>query len=335
VDEIAHRQGLGFSRCAGFRAVCCVFHQHQGLMQRLQQLFELLRWANELRAGTGRCRAFDVAHRPCGAVQASPAGAAGRRVRIGWRWLRRGGNLANGDDGDGRIHTRECAAPRPWLALGAGQSRVFTQVLPLMSSAALFAALCTAQASAAASATPARRERLLDGWAGTDAAWAARTAQLLLAQDGSATLLCETVAGGPVSLVLHEQRELAAAQAPALVRQLLPGQHFIQRRVSLEAHGQVMMDNLSWLAPQALPADIRAELAQGRSPIGHLLARMWIRRVSLPAAQALWPLLWAQTGLPDPAATRSYAIHTPEGGAAMCITECFRRGMLMTLPPQY
>lgn len=181
-----------------------------------------------------------------------------------------------------------------------------------------------------------RRERLLAGWVGADACWAARTAALLLAQDGSATRLCELVAGGPVELVVHHQRELAEAEVPAAVREQLPHGPLIERLVSLQAHGQVMMDNLSWLAPQALPPDIRAELAEGRAPIGHLLARMWIRRVAVAQPQPLWPPLWAHIGLPDPQATRSYAIHTHDGGAAMLITECFRRGMLMTLPdPQY
>ena len=181
-----------------------------------------------------------------------------------------------------------------------------------------------------------RRERLLDGWVGADAAWAARTAALLLAQDGSATRLCELVAGGPVELVVHAQRELAEAEVPAAVRAQLPHGPLIERLVSLQAHGQVMMDNLSWLAPQALPPDIRQALAQGEAPIGHLLARMWIRRVTVAQPQPLWPPLWQRIGLPDPQATRSYAIHTHDGGAAMLITECFRRGMLMTLPhPQY
>jgi chorismate-pyruvate lyase len=160
-------------------------------------------------------------------------------------------------------------------------------------------------------------------------------AALLLAQDGSATRLCEEVAAGPVGLTVHMQREVSAADAPPLVRAQLPGEVFIERLVSLHAHGQIMMDNLSWLAPAALPPDIQAELAQGRTPIGHLLARMWIRRRTLAAPESLWPALWAHVGLPDPEATRSYAIDVPERGTAMVITECFRRGMLAASPPEY
>jgi chorismate-pyruvate lyase len=179
------------------------------------------------------------------------------------------------------------------------------------------------------------RACLLSDWTSAQLPWARRLAALLLAQDGSATRLCEEVAAGPVGLTVHVQREVPADAAPALVRAQLPGEVFIERLVSLHAHGQIMMDNLSWLAPAALPPDIQAELAQGRTPIGHLLARMWIRRRTLAAPETLWPALWAHVGLPDPEATRSYAIDVPERGAAMVITECFRRGMFAAFPPEY
>lgn len=215
----------------------------------------------------------------------------------------------------------------------------------------------------AAAPTPAlpadlHRQRLLADWPEADRPWATRLAELLRVQDGSATRLCEHVAGGAVGLVVHHQQTVPAEQAPPEVRVHLPGAHYIERLVTLHAHGQVMMDNHSWLAPAALPPDIQAELAAGRTPIGHLLARMWIRRVACPEAQALWPLLWQHVGLPDDAATRSYLIRVPqgadpaadltaqtvdlacvnplEGSAAMLITECFRRGMLMPpAAPQY
>lgn len=179
------------------------------------------------------------------------------------------------------------------------------------------------------------RARLLSDWSESEGPWARRLAGVLLAQDGSATRLCEEAAGGPVGLTVHFQRVVAAEAAPALVRAQLPGAVFIERLVTLHAQGQVMMDNLSWLAPAALPTEIQAELAQGRTPIGHLLARMWIRRRTLAAPEALWPALWSHVGLPDPQATRSYAIDVPEGGTAMVITECFRRGMLTVFPPEY
>ncbi|NDY93776.1 chorismate--pyruvate lyase family protein [Ideonella livida] len=177
---------------------------------------------------------------------------------------------------------------------------------------------------------PLRRQRLLDGW---PAAWlplVRQQAQLHLAQDGSATRLCETVAGGPVTLTVHGQAvvEGAAAQdLPASVRQALPGSAFLQRRVSLSHRGVVMMDNLSWIALATVPDDVAQDLLAGRTPIGHLLARLWIRRQPLPLDPAVSALLWASTGLPDEAATRSYVIHTPDG-PVMHITECFRRGVL-------
>ena len=189
-----------------------------------------------------------------------------------------------------------------------------------------------------------RRARLLADWSAAEAPWAARMAELLLTQDGSATRLCEQVAGGPVGLIVHHQRALTAAEAPPEVRASLPGDGFIERLVTLHAHGEVMMDNLSWLAPEALAPDIRAELAAGRTPIGHLLARMWIRRVAQPTTPALAGRLWQQVGLPDLGATRSYLIavpapqgavdptHAAPGRPAMFITECFRRGLLRPRP---
>lgn len=171
---------------------------------------------------------------------------------------------------------------------------------------------------------PASRHRLLDGVSPQRLPDVQRLRQLLLAQDGSATLLCETLAGGPVALVLHHQ--VVSAEVPALVRQWLPGTKFLERRVSLQAHGQVMMDNLSWIALAALPDEVAEALLAGRQPIGHLLARMWTRRQPVPAAQPLWQRLWDQAGLPDDEAVRSYCVSTPEG-PVMLITECFRQGM--------
>ena len=150
--------------------------------------------------------------------------------------------------------------------------------------------------------------------------------QLLLAQDGSTTRLCETIAGGRVALHLLEQRVVDAV--PAEVRVALPGARFIERITCLAAHGQVMMDNLSYIALDGLPTDVRRDLEAGTMPIGHMLARLWVRRVFLPAGPALQERLWAAAGgLPDPQASRSYCIVTPEG-PRMLITETFRRGML-------
>src|SRR5918994_2041227 len=86
------------------------------------------------------------------------------------------------------------------------------------------------------------------------AAQASSVLQLLLAQDGSTTRLCETIARGPVTLHVVEQRIVDAV--PAEVRVALPGTHFIERITCLAAHGQVMMDNLSYIALEGLPTDV-------------------------------------------------------------------------------
>lgn len=156
----------------------------------------------------------------------------------------------------------------------------------------------------------------------------ARVLQLLLAQDGSTTRLCETVAGGPVALHLLVQRVTTAV--PPAVQAVLPGTHFIERITCLAAHGQVMMDNLAYIALEGLQADVRRDLEAGAMPIGHLLARLWVRRRFLDPQPALLERLWSVAGgLPDAAASRLYCITTPEG-PRMLIAETFRRGMLLT-----
>lgn len=151
--------------------------------------------------------------------------------------------------------------------------------------------------------------------------------QLLLAQDGSTTRLCETVAGGPVALHLFAQRIVETV--PSAVRATLPGERFIERITCLSAHGQVMMDNIAYIALQGLDAEIQRDLEDGALPIGHLLARMWVLREFLTLEPELLQRLWATAGgLPDAAASRMYCITTPEG-PRMLIAETFRRGMLM------
>jgi len=169
-----------------------------------------------------------------------------------------------------------------------------------------------------------QRQRFLDP---SDPPACARVLQLLLAQDGSTTRLCETVAGGPVALHLLEQR--VTASVPPAVRAVLPGGLFIERITCLAAQGRVMMDNLAYIGLDGLPADVRRDLDAGVVPIGHLLPRMWIRRRFLEPVPALYERLWdAAGGLPDAAASRLYCIATPEG-PSMVIAETFRRGMLM------
>jgi len=150
--------------------------------------------------------------------------------------------------------------------------------------------------------------------------------KLLLAQDGSTTRLCETIAAGPVALQVLAQRVVHAA--PGEVHDTLPGASFIERITCLAAHGEVMMDNLSYIALDGLAPDLRRDLEAGAMPIGHLLARLWVRRAFLEAAPMMYERLWGVVGLPDPGASRAYRIVTPEG-ARMLIAETYRRGMLM------
>ncbi|QHI98333.1 DUF98 domain-containing protein [Xylophilus rhododendri] len=157
-----------------------------------------------------------------------------------------------------------------------------------------------------------------------------RYLQLLMVQDGSTTRLCEAVAGRPVDLEVPLQR--ITDEVPGIVRASLPGDRFIERRVCLSAHGQVMMDNLSYIALQGLPDDVRADLEAATIPIGPLLDRMWVRReFDETGAEPLRQRLWEAAGLPDPEATRTLRVHTPQG-PLMLITETWRRGMLMGLP---
>lgn len=174
---------------------------------------------------------------------------------------------------------------------------------------------------------PARRERFTDPAATlADAAYQKRVLKLLLAQDGSTTRLCETVAGGPIEL--HVLSQHVTSDVPAIVRAQLAGEQFIERITFLAAHGEVLMDNLAYIALDGLEPQIDADLRAGKMPIGHLLARLWVRRESIADAPELTRRLWNAVGLPDPAATRAYRIVTPES-ARMLIAETYRRGMMM------
>ncbi|HEY2926242.1 chorismate--pyruvate lyase family protein [Piscinibacter sp.] len=172
-----------------------------------------------------------------------------------------------------------------------------------------------------------RRQAFIDPAASAgDAAHARRTLTLLLAQDGSTTRLCEAVAGAPVEL--HVLHQAVTSELPAAVRALLPGRQFIERITCLAAHGEVMMDNLSYIALDGIEATLRHDLEAGTAPIGHLLARLWVRREPLPVAPPLSERLWGAVGTPDAEATRAYRIVTPDG-PCMVIAETYRRGMLL------
>ncbi|MBC7602035.1 MAG: DUF98 domain-containing protein [Ramlibacter sp.] len=150
--------------------------------------------------------------------------------------------------------------------------------------------------------------------------------QLLLTQDGSTTRLCEAIAQGPVSLHLIEQQIVDVVPDP--VRSQLVGASFIERITCLSAHGKVLMDNLSYIALDGLAADLRRDLEDGVMPFGHMLPRLWSRRTFYETAPMLHARLWDVSGLPDPDASRTYCLSTPEG-PCMVIAETFRRGMLM------
>ncbi len=158
------------------------------------------------------------------------------------------------------------------------------------------------------------------------AAHARSVLRLLLAQDGSTTRLCETIAQGPVTLQLISQQVVETV--PPQVRDSLPGSRFIERVTFLAAQGQVMMDNLSYIAVEGLAPQVRSGLEDGTTPIGHLLAQMWVRRSFFRPAPGLCEQLWSEVGLPDSDASRSYCITTPDG-PRMLIAETYRRGMLM------
>lgn len=172
------------------------------------------------------------------------------------------------------------------------------------------------------------RQVFLDSDASTtDAALATWLLPVLLAQDGSTTRLCETIAGQPISLLVLGQRVVTTP--PLQIAAELPGRTFIERITSLVAHGEVMMDNLSYIALDGLPADLHRDLEGGTVPIGHLFRRMWVRRTFLTVAPGLFERLWSVVGLPDERASRAYRVDTPTG-PCMVIAETYRRGMLMS-----
>ena len=127
---------------------------------------------------------------------------------------------------------------------------------------------------------------------------------------------------------MHVIEQQHVGCVPAEVRSVLPGARFIERITCLAAHGQVLMDNLSYIALDGLAPDVQRDLEEGVMPIGHLLSRMWVRRSFLDPAPALYAKLWGAVGLPDSEASRVYCISTPDG-PRMVIAETFRRGVLM------
>jgi chorismate-pyruvate lyase len=148
---------------------------------------------------------------------------------------------------------------------------------------------------------------------------------LLLHQDGSTTRLLELLAGGDITV--HVLAQDLVRQLPSHLASALPGRTFLRRLTSLEAHGCVLLDSLSYIAVEALPASAVQELVAGVRPIGHVLAGLWTRRSFRDQDTGIFEELWAAVGEPDPPASRSTLISTP-AGACMVLAETFRRGVL-------
>lgn len=179
--------------------------------------------------------------------------------------------------------------------------------------------------------TAVSRRRYADGLIpGTPTTiWAEAWLKVLLAQDGSATLLCETLAQAPVDLkVVHQAVSRAV---PDEVVRHLSGNEFVERQVVMSFQGEVMMDNLSYAAVDSIDPELRNHLEAGISPIGHIFDRRWVRKRPIPSPVSIQDRLWQRAGVPDPTAVRSYVLEMPSG-PTMLITEVFRAGMRLGLP---
>ena len=149
--------------------------------------------------------------------------------------------------------------------------------------------------------------------------------RLLIALDGSTTRCCEALAQAPMEIHVYRQAEVH--EVPDAVHEHLGGEAWLLRVTAMHAHGQVMMDNLSFTRLDAVPAWFLAQLREGKAPIGHLLQHLFVRREAVPSSARLESLLWDQVGLPDARASRSYRIVT-ETKPLMMIYETFRGGLV-------
>jgi chorismate-pyruvate lyase len=156
-----------------------------------------------------------------------------------------------------------------------------------------------------------------------------RLLRVLLAQDGSTTRICEALAGRRVDLITHVQRP--TEDVPERVRSELGGSRWLERVTSLCIDGVVMMDNLSFTRLDAVPDWFLQELERGVAPVGHLLDRIFVRRVPMEQDADLTARLWDVVGMPDPAASRAYRIVTPDA-PLMAIFEVYRAGMATVSP---
>jgi chorismate-pyruvate lyase len=161
------------------------------------------------------------------------------------------------------------------------------------------------------------------------AAWAEAWLRVLLTHDGSATLLCETIARQRVSLEVSHQA--IATEAPEVVAAHLGGRRFLERQVVLHHENEVMMDNLTYVALDLIDDDVAAHLAERRSPIGHIFEHKPTKKRPIALDCAILDRLWSRAGIPDAEAARSYVLNA-DRAACMLITECYRAGMRRGLP---
>jgi chorismate-pyruvate lyase len=150
--------------------------------------------------------------------------------------------------------------------------------------------------------------------------------RMLLALDGSTTRVCEAVAQAPMQVQLIQQQQ--THEVPAAVREQLGGSSWLTRVTSLHAHGQVLMDNLSFTRLDAVPAWFLQGLNDGAAPIGHLLQRLFVQREPVAGSVQIEQMLWQHVGQPDARASRCYCIVT-EQGPLMLIFEAYRGGMVV------
>ena len=175
------------------------------------------------------------------------------------------------------------------------------------------------------------RSRFSDGLTTASSAydWAVAWKKLLLAQDGSATLICETLVGAKVRLDVLHQAE--TSDVPASVKAHLAGERFIERQVVMSFAGQVMMDNLTYIALDGLDPTVKNHLENGTSPIGYIFDIKRTRKRAVPVMDDVLTGLWSRCGEPDPSSARTYVLEI-ENTSSMLITEVFRAGMRYGLP---
>lgn len=147
----------------------------------------------------------------------------------------------------------------------------------------------------------------------------------LMALDGSTTRVCEAIAQQPVTLQMLHQT--TTTDVPAAVREQLGGERWLERVTSLQAHGQVMMDNLSYTRLDAVPEWFLSGLDAGQAPVGHLLKHLFVQREPMPGSPALSSVLWHHVGQPDALASRTYRVVTATS-PLMLIFEVYRGGMV-------